>query len=130
MPKLAQLHTGEVLEFPDDASDGIMDRAVRQHLGLPEPTDFDEENLALRQQQVAAVANVGARIEALEMVLASVEQKLDVLPAIADSGVKEAVEGLGARLDVLANVVLTALTADKVLIKDNNGNPTGVKVVL
>lgn len=69
MVKHAKLPSGEILEFPDETSSAIMDRAVREHLGLPEPTDHEAVGTELGVAKLEVMAGIGAQIARAVQVL-------------------------------------------------------------
>ena len=124
-------------EFPGDAADDVMERAVRQHMGanaqvdIPTHTalgqlDASHASVAALQQQVEVGAAVIQRLDAL---LAGMQQ---LTAQLAQS--QAAVSAVGQSVDMLQQVVAgaaqqiaRAMVADREILPDANGRPARVR---
>lgn len=61
MAREAELHDGTVLEFPDDTADDVIDRVVKQHLGVSAPNAAPSAKPALDAPAQAPTASELAR---------------------------------------------------------------------
>jgi ABC-type transporter Mla subunit MlaD len=124
MAKIAQLHDGTLLEFPDETESDVIDRAVAQHLGIPDSQDIKDERhiqaLDALIQSVKAVheglsqhsAALGAVEQKHSAALGSVDQNIGAIHEAREAGaqtvqqvgnsIKETLQRSLAPLDVLA----------------------------
>lgn len=82
MAKIAELHNGTQIHFPDDMPDHEMDAAVHRHLGVKQPPSAEHKT------QIIAHA---AHVEATNSVAAAMKEGMDGLLGPL-SGLADAVE--------------------------------------
>lgn len=105
MAKIAQLHNGTEIHFPDDTPDQHMDTAVAQHLGVPaDPSNIVPTLMAafsqhLQQQQGDKQAQVSQLVSAVH------DNR-----AIADSKMQQADQHTGAKVDAVNGVAQAMIT--------------------
>lgn len=139
MAKIAELHNGTKIHFPDTMPDSEMDTHVRRHLGLPDqdPEIAEQKQLDDKRHKVGIVARA-AHVEATNGVADAMQRGFnDLLGPI--SGLADAIEGntpeLIAAVNKLSNTVesavqqiVEALHAPKDFAFGANGKPTGFVV--
>ena len=159
MAKYAQVPSGELLEFPDETPDSVVDRSVREFMGLPEPIDPVEVQVMAAQASVAAAERVAASVQELIANMQQLSQmsearqadtaqaSVEGLQALADQvqaqvqvqaeasakGIitqMQALQSLVASLETRMDNLLQAYTAPRKLLHDANGKPYGVTLQL
>jgi hypothetical protein len=99
MVKQARLHDGTVLEFPDDASDGIIDKAVREYLKLPEPVDYEKAEVEAIQSVASATDKVASNT------LKVAQSNKDVAEAVANLVQKDVFATLMPALERITRIL-------------------------
>jgi hypothetical protein len=124
--KIALLPDGSSHEFPPDTPDDEMDRAVREKLGVAEPTDLGvtlvEITQVIAQQaqaQQAVIEQMAAQLAAQYECVERLEQAIGRVNAGQQDALAMLAEGF-ARLE-------RAYSAPRMLITDASGKPLGVK---
>jgi hypothetical protein len=133
--KRAKLPTGEILEFPDNTHDNVVDSTVKKHLNVVDepqgPTPEQVTEMAARgiidavQMIAASNAEVVAAVNAAsERTSASIEQLAGVIGAIQFPA--NSTENLEAAVRDGIRQVVDALLTPKKLVTEK-GKPVGVE---
>lgn len=87
--KIARLPDGRMLQFPPETADQVVDRVVRQEMGVPEPVNYDQVKVEISVAAVNTLAQVAQTLARIAPALESVSQKIDMA-------------GIGNKLDHIA----------------------------
>lgn len=144
MAKIAQLHNGTQIHFPDDTSEEDMDAAVHHHMAFAQAlTTAHGKEAALREERErnfremshkTKVIASAAHVEATGSVAKAVNELMGPISGLADTS-EHALPQLVMAIDGLSNTILKvgaaivhALSLDKELHLDSKGKPYKVTV--
>lgn len=151
MARYAQAPTGEILEFPDETPDSVMDRAMREFVGAPEPVDPMQVQLAVARAVIDAVERVSASVQDLAVLVQQTNEAAGNRQGMTEeallSGVRDLSDEVKSQADVLKSQsdalqdtfaamstqlarMYQAYTAPRKLIPDANGKPAAVVIQL
>lgn len=150
MSRYAELHDGEVLEFPDETVDAVMDDTVRRHLagkyparaagvvtsGAPMPGEGVDVQVGDVAEAVDALAGAVASLQggqaavvgALEKIGAQVAEAVRPVPQqpVSLDEVVQAIGTLRTEIGSLGDKMIEAARVPKKLTFDAQGDPNGV----
>jgi hypothetical protein len=115
--------------FPPGTPPEIIDAVVRRDFAEP---DRVGETLALDQARNDAIAALAQQVATMQVQMARISQSLNAVSASIQNSantVAGSVEALTDQIAVASEFIVSALTAEKKLIRDDKNKPVGLRVV-
>jgi len=149
---------GDVLEFPNEVTDEQIDREVKKHLKIQPKVDLPDPNPLLKEtnkaisegfkKQLDAIKAAGVAMKAADLTphldaireairsipkqddknmvawMAKISAQISAIKPADTRALEKKIDDLSAKIDKLIN----AVSSEKVIVRDKDGRPIGVKV--